>query len=257
MHSSARPPARPPPRQRRVPKTAFVVNPALSGAPSQAQHQQQQSQERRMYNFSSDRSYRYLDVDLAPYARDLGTRFVAWVVLTIVVELCLLAWPIVATVIWKSWAALTWMAFGYGVRILALLAAMVQVGSRVHKLAGRPVTRRRNPHSYISLTLGAAFAPSPLLMTWYVLALLQAVFTVLILFLTLVMAPLFTMRSKGLLLGLTLGFQVLSILQSLVWPGILYAYGVRTQVRQAVFSARYAKSRTSSSMDPRSYYYYN
>lgn len=222
----------PAPRQRKPPRLAFVVDPSSFEPPPEL------PQRRRAYDFGTDRSYRYLDVDLAPYARDLTTRFVAWIALTVLVELTLLAWPIVATILWRSWAALTWMAFGYAIRVVALLAAAIEVGSRVHRLAGRPVTRRCKPHNYISLTLGTAFAPSPSLMTWYVLAMLQAALTALVLLFTLVAAPAFTARSKGLLLGLTLGFQVVSILQSLAWPGIIYTFGVRRQIRLAVATAR-------------------
>ena len=227
-------------RSRPQPKIALVVNPAGSPGSIFGDRQSQQYQQGRPYDFSSDRSYRYLDVDLSPYARDLTARFVAWVILTALLEAGLLSWPIVATVIWGTWAAMTWMSFGYAVRILALVISVIEVGSRVHKIAGRPVTRRRRPHGYISLTLGAAFVPSPSLMAWYVLALAQTIFTILTMLLTLVAAPAFTSRSKGLLLGLTIGFQALSILQSLAWPGIFYTFAVRNQVRQAVFAARHA-----------------
>jgi len=193
------------------------------------------------YDFHTDKTYRYLDVDLGPYAKDLSSRFMAWVLLTVVLELVLLAWPVAATIIWKAWAAVTWMAFGYAIRIMLLLISLCEVGSRVHKLAGRPVTRRKNPHRYISLTLGTAFAPSPSLMTWYVLALIQAILTTLILLFTLVTAPVFTSHSRSLLLSLTLLFQLISILQSLAWPGIFYTFAIRRQVRYAVLAARSEK----------------
>ncbi len=197
----------------------------------------------QMYNFNTDRSYRYLDVDLTPYVRDLTTRFVAWIILTFLIELILLAWPITATAIWSTWAALTWMSFGYALRLLALVATVIGVGSRMHRLAGRPVTRAKNPHRFISLTLGTAFAPSAPLKTWYVLAWVQGILTIFTLLFSLATAPLFSSNSKNLVLGLSLGFQILSILQSLSWPGILYTYAIRVPLRFAVLSAREGKRR--------------
>ena len=237
-----------PTRQRKTPRTLQVINANPTNkniyynthASGNGRRQQQTSQ---IYNFNTDRSYQYLDVDLTPYVRDLTTRFVAWVVLTFVIELILLAWPIVATVMWSTWAALTWMSFGYALRLIALVATVAGVGSRVHRLAGRPVTLAKNPHRFISVTLGTAFATSAPLKIWYVLAWAQGILTIFTLLLTLATAPYFSNHNKNLLLGLSLGFLILSILQSLSWPGIFYAYGIRASLRSAVLSARRQRAR--------------
>ena len=240
-----------PTRQRKTPKILQVVNanPTNKNIIYHNTHPHASGNGRRrqtsqIYNFNTDRSYQYLDVDLTPYVRDLTTRFVAWVVLTFVIELILLAWPIVATVMWSTWAALTWMSFLYAIRLVALVATVVGVGSRVHRLAGRPVTLSKNPHRFVSVTLGTAFATSAPLKIWYVLAWAQGILTIFTVLLTLATAPYFSNHNKNLLLGLSLGFQILSILQSLSWPGILYAYGIRASLRSAVLSARRQRSRT-------------
>ena len=243
-------------RQRKQSKSLQVVNaPRVAAATNSNvyynQQQQQQnfvgrpteSQNSEIYNFNTDRGYRYLDVNLLPYARDLTSRFVAWIVLTFFIELILLAWPITATVLWSTWAALTWISFGYALRLLFLLATVIGVGSRVHRLAGRPVTRFQNPHRIISLTLGTAFATSAPLKMYYLLALVQGILTILTLLLTLATAPMFSSNSKNLVLGLSLGFQILSILQSLSWPGIIYRYAIRGPVASAVASARRRRTR--------------
>ena len=247
----------PPTRHRKQSKISQVVNSLNNNNNSSGnvyynsqnlsagrRRQQQQQQPSQMYNFNTDRSYQYLDVDLTPYVRDLTTRFVAWMILTFLIEAILLAWPITATALWSTWAALTWMSFGYALRLVLLLATVIGVGSRVHRLAGRPVTRTKNPHRFISLTLGAAFAPSAPLKTWYALAWLQGILTIFTLLFTLATAPLFSSNSKNLLFGLSLSFQILSILQSLSWPGILYAYAIRAPLRFAVLSARRERNQT-------------
>lgn len=214
--------------------SSVLMNPQLT-----PQEYHPTSEEDLFYDFNWDQSYRYLDVDLAPYAHDLSGRFVAWIILTALIEGILLSWPITATVLWGwKWAALTWINFCYAVRILALILSIVEVGSRVHKVAGRPVTKRRNPYGCCTLTLGAAFVSSPSLMVWYLLTLVQALIMALVFLLTLVAAPVFTSHSQGLLLGLTLGLNFLSIVESLIWPAILYAFAIRSPLRHAVFTAR-------------------
>ncbi len=257
-----------PTRQRKAPKTLQVINANPTNEniyynshnPHHHHHsgnRRRQQQISQIYNFNTDRSYQYLDVDLTPYVRDLTTRFVAWVVLTFIIELILLAWPIVATVMWSTWAALTWISFGYAIRLVALVATVVGVGSRVHRLAGRPVTLSKNPHRFVSVTLGTAFATSTPLKIWYVLAWAQGILTVLTLLLSLATAPYFSSHDKNLLLGLSLGFQILSIVQSLSWPGIFYAYGIRASLRSAVLSARRQKAQARySQYQPQQQYPY-
>ena len=182
----------------------------------------------RGYSFeTNDPNSTHLGVHLRDHQRQMRRTFVTVAFVILVIEVLMLAWPITATVLWGLEAAINWVWFFYLLRALLLLWAILTSSSlAVEKLWGLGSYEWLKPHR-----VQASFAPSLALIGWSSLAfslgcILGGVATIL-------SAAIYTLYTSNLLYGLTLGFGVLSILESFIAPFVLYRFGVIVPVNAA------------------------
>lgn len=190
-----------------------------------------------MYNYFSDKHCLFLGQSLRRWNPEIRRAFLASVVLVAAAELTLLAWPIVATIIWKERAFLTWIHFIYAIRIILLGwgAATVRYP---HRLYGTG----RYSLGWNTARIHGAFAPYRSMLWWARLALLHGiVLTVIFAIATLALLPVFLSndhRWPMLLWGLSLGFHAIVVVQSLVSVYVVWKFGVHGPVNDAYVQAR-------------------
>ncbi len=165
--------------------------------------------------------------------------FVAYVLLVTAAEIMLLAWPIVATVIWKTRAFLTWIHFIYLWRVVLLLWAAASV-RYPHRLYGTGVYSL----GWNTARIHGAFSTQALMMWWARLALLHGVvLTAIFAIVTLAVLPALFFDDNNnswpmLLWGLTLGFHAIVIAESLVSVYVVWKFGVFKPVNAALAKSR-------------------
>lgn len=168
--------------------------------------------------------------------------FMATILLVAAGEIMLLAWPVVATVIWRKSAFLTWIHFIFLLRVLLLLCSIFRV-RYPHRLYG---TGEYSAGLWNVLRLHGAFATYSSLAWWMRWAFVHGIMlTGLFVLATLATLPLFMAHENHghhsmLPWGLTLGFHVLIMVQSWLSVYIVWKLGVQRPILAAYTQARKA-----------------
>ncbi len=190
-----------------------------------------------VYAFHQDKDCLFLGQRLSPWLRSMRSEFVFVVLLITVVELALMAWPIVATVIWKARAFLTWIHFIYLIRLGLLVVGAFEV-EFPHRLWGT------GDYSlgWNTVRLSGGLSAYGTLAWWARLAFLHGLLlTAVFLIVTLATIPIFLDSSSSwpmLLWGLTLAFHLIVVVESLVAPFVIWELGVRRPVSSAYRKAK-------------------
>jgi hypothetical protein len=180
------------------------------------------------YEFGKDPEWMFQGYALVRHKPRIRWAFRWTVLVFLVLELILTAWPITATVLWGFESALTWIWFLYIPRVLFLLWALFST-SEVITLFGSGAPARGN----LMRMLGA-FAPSTTLAVWTVMALVGGVIVGLILLvITAATFAFFRKMDLILLYGLSLGIGVVSVLESGIAPFLVYRFGVYVPIVRA------------------------
>ncbi len=164
----------------------------------------------------------------------MRSEFVFVVLLIMAIEAVLVAWPIVATVIWKELAFLTWIHFLYAIRLILLLVSLFEV-EFPHRVWGT------GDYSlgWNTVRLSGGFSAYGSLAGWARLAILHGILlTLLFLITTLATIPVFLNNWPMLLWGLSLGFHLAVIGESLAAPFVIWRLGIHRPVSSAYHLAK-------------------
>jgi len=180
------------------------------------------------YTFVQDDPRRmHLGVSLSQHQERLRSSFIATALVIALVETLLLAWPITATAIWTTQAAINWVWFVYLIRVALLIWAVATSTSlAVEKLWGM------GTYNWTSFyRVYASFSPSTALIAWSSIAFGAG--CVLGGIATIVSAAIYTFYSSKVLYGLSIGLGVVGVIESFVAPFVLYHFGVVIPVNTA------------------------
>jgi len=180
------------------------------------------------YRFNQpDPSRMHLGISLRDYKQRMQSAFVITALIIMLIELALLAWPIVATVLWTFEAAINWVWFLYFPRAALLLWAIITSTSlAVEKLWGMGTFSWKEFYRVYG-----SFAPSGALIGWSTLAFSAG--CILGGIATIVSAALYTFYTSKVLYGLSVGIGALSVVESFVAPFALFHFGVIIPVNQS------------------------
>lgn len=180
------------------------------------------------YEFGKDPEWMFQGYALVRHKPRIKWAFRWTILLFLVLELILTAWPITATVLWGFEAALTWIWFLYIPRVIFLLWAVLST-SEVITLFGSGAPARGNV-----MRMMGAFAPSTTLAVWTVMAWVGGVIVGLILLVITAATFVFFRRMDLLLLyGLSIGIGVVAVLESGIAPFLVYRFGVYVPIVRA------------------------
>lgn len=191
----------------------------------------------KFYTFHTDHHCLFLGQSLRPWLGQMRIEFRSIVLLVAACELLLLSWPIVATIIWKERAFLTWIHFIYLFRGIFLLAAAVSV-RYPHRLYGSG----DYTGGWNAIRIHGAFSIYWTMAWWMRIAVIHGIVLTTLFFLgTLGMLPVFLDNNNKwpmLLWGLSLGFHILAFVQTWVSIYAIWRLGVYKPVVNAYNKAR-------------------
>jgi len=195
------------------------------------------------YEFGKDATWSFQGYELADHKPRIRKAFRWTVLVFIVVETLLAAWPIAATSVWSVEAVLTWIWFLYVPRVLFLLWALVAT-SEVITLFGAGNKTKGN----FLRTVGA-FAPSNTLAVWTVFAWVGGTITGCVFVVLSAVAWVFLDSTLLAVLAVVIG--VAGVLESIAAPFCIYRFGVFIPILRAHNTEKKKGKRTSRASPPK------